>query len=83
MKLDLPLRAERGNSTLVPLDAVSQDSVHAWVLTLEESHAKNTEVTVGRIYGSFVEVTEGITEDSRIILNKSVIEGDAIALPVR
>ena len=80
LEIRLPLRAAAEENVLLPIDAVFQDDAGATLLVEEEGRAVNKMVTLGNIYGSFVEVTSGLGKDARVILNRSVIAGDEIAL---
>jgi len=68
----------------VPLDAVFQTQSGAYVFVASASgdkkQAVNKPVTLGEVVGSYVRITEGLTDGDQIIVNRNVIAGDPVEL---
>ncbi len=62
----------------VPLDAVVQTQDGAYLYVVEDGKAASRKVTLGVVYGGFVEVTEGLRNGDQVILNRNVIAGETI-----
>ncbi len=71
-------------STYIPLDAVYQSQNTATVYVAESQadqlRAKSRVVTLGHVYGRFVEVLNGIQAGDKVIINRNVIEDDLVSL---
>lgn len=65
-------------SILLPLETISQDTKSAWVMVEENGIAHPHTVTLGNIFGNYIEVTSGITKDTHVILSRGIIEGEAV-----
>jgi len=65
-------------SILLPLETISQDTKSAWVMVEENGIAHSHTVTLGNIFGNYIEVTSGITKDTHVILSRGIIEGEAV-----
>lgn len=74
----ITLKSQTG-SILLPLESVSQDPQSAWVIVAEDGKAQAKAVTLGNIFGNYIEVLSGISPDSHIILSRGIISGEAIA----
>ncbi|MFC1646700.1 biotin/lipoyl-binding protein [Patescibacteria group bacterium] len=69
----------------VPLDSVYQTKSESYIfvakkLNNNEFEARTLKVELGRVYGSFVEVTEGLEDDTQIIINRNVTDGEKISI---
>ncbi len=73
----ITLKSQTGN-ILLPLESVSQDAKSAWVMVEENGKAQAKTVTLGNIFGNYIEVVDGINSDARIILSRGIISGEAI-----
>lgn len=80
LTLSLPLRHQVNTLALVPIDALFQNESTASVLVERDGIAVSQAVTVGNLYGSYAEILSGLTEADRVILSRSVIAGDQIAV---
>lgn len=69
-----------GAIPFVPLDAVFQTQDAAFIYVVEDGKAQSREVVLGQIYGSFVEIQEGLATQDFVILNRSVSSGDPITI---
>ena len=72
----------KADDPFVPLDAVYQTQDNSYVLVAEKQGdkliAKNRTVTVGQVFGEFVDVTAGVKPGDQVILDRNVIEGDVV-----
>jgi multidrug efflux pump subunit AcrA (membrane-fusion protein) len=64
----------------IPLDAVYQSQTTAYVFVVEKNKAVSRTITLGRVFGSFVEVTSGIKVGDKIILTRTVLDGDLVVI---
>jgi len=64
----------------IPLDAVHQLQDKAFVYIVDGNKAISREVKLGVVYGRFVEITSGIVSGDKVILNRSVNEGDLVSM---
>lgn len=79
IKIDVPLEnGEKNSAPMVPIDAVQLTQEKAYVFLLVDGKADSREVTLGNVYGQFVQVIEGIKVDDEIILNRNVFHGDNV-----
>lgn len=66
----------------VPLDAVYQTETDAYMYVAvaegEKQVAKSRAVTLGTVYGSYVEVKSGLEEADIVIVNRNILEGDTV-----
>lgn len=76
----LPLGTADTSETIpfIPLDAVYQNSNNAFVFVANDNHARTRSVSLGNVYGGFVEVREGLSENDQVILDRNVIDGDPV-----
>ena len=73
----IALKSQTSN-ILLPLESISQDTQSAWVMVEESGKAQVKTVTLGNIFGNYIEVTSGISPDTRVILSRGIILGEAI-----
>lgn len=78
LRISLPLKAQTRHSVLVPIDAVYQELNRAWILVEENGKAESKTVVVSNVYGNFVEITDGLEPNARVILNRSVVAGESV-----
>ncbi len=63
----------------IPLDAVVQTQEEAFVYVVDKKMiAQVKKISLGQIQGRFVEVLSGLPNESQVILNRNVIEGDKV-----
>ncbi len=79
-KVELPLRVATASAMIVPLDAVFKTGDTASVFILQDGHAKAVTVTLGAVRGNFIEVTSGLEKNAQIILNRAVVDGEAVTV---
>jgi len=65
----------------IPLDAVVQTQEEAFVYIVDKNNIAQVEqISLGQIQGRFVEVTSGLPNESQVILNRNVIQGDRVRI---
>lgn len=62
----------------IPLDAVHQTQDGAYVYLAKNNRVVAEKVTLGTVYGQYVEVREGIHAADHVILDRNVVDGDRI-----
>jgi multidrug efflux pump subunit AcrA (membrane-fusion protein) len=85
VQVEVPIGYANTTSTIpyIPLDAIyqTQDRSYIYIVGANdkgEPIAKVSEVKIGQVYGSYVEVLEGLKQGDQVITNRNVIEGDRI-----
>jgi multidrug efflux pump subunit AcrA (membrane-fusion protein) len=67
-------------ATYIPLDAVYQTSDSAYLFVNDHNKAKSRQVTLGNVYGNYVEVVSGLKDGDRVITTRNVIDGDTVQI---
>ena len=62
----------------IPLDSVYQSKNATYIFVDDKGTAKSRELTLGPVYGQFVQVESGLQAGDRVIVNRNVIEGDVV-----
>lgn len=62
----------------IPLDAVYQTQDEGYVLIVKNGKAEEKKVTLGSVYGRFVQIISGLSKNDQVILNRNVIAGDNV-----
>lgn len=62
----------------VPVDAVYQTKENNYLYVMKHNKAVSKKVQLGNVFGSFVEVTQGLNFGDQIITNRNVIVGDDV-----
>lgn len=62
----------------IPIDTVFQSEDTAYVFVVENNTAVYRKVTLGNVYGQFVEVRSGVSSGDLIINDRNVINGDTV-----
>jgi multidrug efflux pump subunit AcrA (membrane-fusion protein) len=84
--VDLPVGSGTTLSALpyIPIDAIYQTESGAYVSIASQSgetwHVMTKNIQLGSVYGDYVGVTEGLTGDEQIILDRSVIDGEKVEI---
>lgn len=76
----IPVGSAKTGATVpfIPIDAVYQTQNSSYILLDENNKAVSRQVTVGNVYGNFVEITNGLNYGDQVILNRNVIAGDRV-----
>ena len=80
IKVEIPVGSPSTGATVpfVPIDAVYQTQDTSYLLVMNKQRAVTREVTLGSIYGSYVEVTSGLKSGDQVILDRNVVAGDRV-----
>lgn len=80
IKVEIPIGYPDTSSVIpfIPLDAVYQTQNDAYVLTISSGEAKSKKITLGTVYGRFVQVLSGLRTNDKVILDRNVIAGDEV-----
>lgn len=75
--IQIPLQ-NKTDTILLPLESIYQDTHSAWVMTLQDGTAHIQTITLGSIFGNYIEVTSGIDSHTPVILTRGLVEGEAV-----
>ncbi len=64
----------------IPIDVVYQTQDSSYVYVIENGKVQSRTVTLGPVYGSYVEVESGLDKGDQIILDRNVITGDLVSV---
>jgi biotin carboxyl carrier protein len=83
VEMILPLGSKAfAQAQTVPLDAVYQTQDKAYVYVMEgasgSAKVKTKEVTLGQVFGSQVEIKNGLDKTEQVILNRNVVDGETV-----
>lgn len=80
--IDLPVGLADTSDIIpfIPLDAVYQNGRQAFVFTAQEEKARVQPVKLGSVFGSFVQISDGLKKEDQVILDRNVIDGDPITI---
>ena len=79
IKVDLPIGfSDSSTSPFIPIDAVYQTQNEAFLLVAQNSKAVGKKVSLGTVYGKFVQVMSGLKSGDQVILNRNIIAGDSV-----
>ena len=78
--VDLPMGVYATGSAVpyVPIDAVYQTEDSAFIFVLLNGKAVSRKVTLGQVYGSFVQIMSGLEKGDVVILDRNVVAGDLV-----
>lgn len=78
--VNIPINSANSGNTIpfVPIDAVYQTSDSNYLLVDENGKAVSRKISLGNVFGSFVEVTSGLETGDQVILDRNVIAGDKV-----
>jgi multidrug efflux pump subunit AcrA (membrane-fusion protein) len=68
----------KGDTTLLPLESIYQDTDSAWVMVAKDGKATPQSVTLGTVYGNYIEVVSGIESQDAIILTRGIIQDEPV-----
>ncbi|HVA96709.1 MAG TPA: biotin/lipoyl-binding protein [Candidatus Acidoferrales bacterium] len=82
VNVDIPVGQPNTGSTVpfVPIDAVYQTQDSNYLLVDKNGKAESRTVTLGNVFGSYIEVTNGLTSGDQVILDRNVIAGDKVKI---
>ena len=71
-----------GNTTVtkpfIPVDSVFQTQNEAYVYVANGNRARSKKVQLGAVTGRFVAVVSGLSPTDKVILTRTVVDGDLI-----
>lgn len=82
ISINVPVGVSKTTSSepFVPVDSVYQTQDKAFVLVAGQEKAQSKVVTLGKVFGSYVEVVSGLTSGDHVILNRNVVAGDKVTI---
>lgn len=80
VNVDIPIGSINSGATIpfVPIDAVYQTQDSNYLLLDNNGTVVSKKVTLGNVFGSFVEVTSGLQSGDQVITDRNVIAGDKV-----
>jgi len=77
--VDLPVASTASAAIpFIPIDSVYQTQQESYVFIYENGKVASKTLTLGSVYGSFVEVKKGLNSGDKVILSRNVVEGDRV-----
>ena len=76
--IQIPLKSKEGGATLLPLESIYQDTDSAWVMVVKDGKADAQTVTLGTVYGNYIEVVSGISSQDAVILTRGIIQDESV-----
>lgn len=78
--IDAPVGSTDTNSVIpfVPIDSIYQTEDSAYVYVLKNGKAESRKVTLGNVFGQYVEITNGLTDGNQVITDRNIIAGDKV-----
>ncbi len=76
--IQIPLKSKEGATTLLPLESIYQDTSSAWVMIAKDGKATLKTVTLGTVYGNYIEVISGVGREDAIILTRGIIQDESV-----
>lgn len=78
--VDIPVGSSNTSSVVpfIPLDAIFQTQDSNELLIIDHNKAVSKKVTLGEIFGSFVQVTSGLITGDQVITDRNVVSGDTV-----
>lgn len=67
-------------ATYIPIDSVYQTRDKSYVFVAKNNKAESKNVTLGQVYGRFVEVITGLKDGDAVILNRDIISEDLVKI---
>lgn len=87
VRIDVPIGQIGTNSIIpfIPLDSIYQTQTDSFVYLASRSadmsySAISRQVTLGQVYGQFVEVINGLKQKDQVIVDRNVIDGDEVII---
>jgi multidrug efflux pump subunit AcrA (membrane-fusion protein) len=85
--VELPIGSAQSTNAVpyVPLDAVYQTQNESYIYIAVPAKdtkftVKSVKVTLGSVYGQYVEVIKGLTPNDQVIVTRSVLDGDTVTV---
>lgn len=80
LQVSVPLRVTGNQNSIpmIPVDGVYKTETGAYVFVIEQNKVVSREVKIGKIFGSFIEITSGLEEGDVVILDRNVVDGEEV-----
>lgn len=81
IQIDLAAGKKDTNAStpFVPIDAIFQTQDNTYVYIIQKGIAVSRTVTLGQVLGSQVEITSGLKNNDKVILDRNVVAGDKVS----
>lgn len=81
VSVSLPLGYKIGTpASFIPVDSVFQTQDEVFIFVVEGGRAKSKKIRLGEVTGGYVTVLDGLNLSDKVILNRTVIEGDEVVI---
>lgn len=79
--VDIPVGySKTANSAFyIPIDSVFQTQNSTYIYIIQNGKVKSKDITLGQVYGSYVEVVRGLSANDTIIVSRNIVEGDSVS----
>lgn len=78
ISLALKKSSENPKGFLIPIDAVTLTTDNAFVFVENDGKAQAKTVQTGEVIGQYVTITEGLSQEDQVILNRQIKDGENI-----
>lgn len=80
IEVDVPVGTYDTSASVpfIPLDSIYQTKDKSYVYVAIKGYAQSKQIKLGQVLGRFVEVESGLSSGDRVIINRNVIDGDAV-----
>ncbi|MCR4326365.1 MAG: biotin/lipoyl-binding protein [Candidatus Roizmanbacteria bacterium] len=80
--IKLPIGEYQTGSALpfIPLDAVYQSENESYIFIVQKGQARTRKIDIGTVYGSMVTVWNGLRQGDRVIIDRTVVNGDTVVI---
>ncbi len=78
--VDIPIGYFSTGTTIpfIPIDTIYQTQDSAYIYVLKNGEATSKKITLGQVFGSFVQVIGGLEKGDMVISDRNVIAGDKV-----
>lgn len=83
ISIDIPIGYSDTASFIpyVPIDAIYQTRDQNFLFIAENGAAASRAVSLGQIYGNYIEITSGLHNGDQVLLDRTVVAGDKVTTP--
>lgn len=79
--VSIPVGQSTGTTIpFIPIDSVFQTQDEAFVFVVQTNKAQSKKVKLGAVTGGYVTVEQGLSSTDQVILDRTVIDGDAVTV---
>lgn len=80
IQIDIPVGVADTSSSFpfIPIDAIYQTQDSSFVFLSQDGVVETREVSLGQIFGRFVEVFAGLNANDQVILDRNVVSGEKV-----